>query len=463
MGFAELPAELQIEILSYLERPDLKAARAVSRSFRDNTSPSLFKSTVACPRYQALGAMQKISLHSVYQIYVKTIIFDGSVYDGDLANNEQRYLIQADECAEINTGFRWEKHTRYKRYQQLFREQEDMRTGGVLFAEISRALEWMVNVSSLVYSPGPRNIPIERKTMKDILPRGIGGARGMGVESYDSFIKSNQHGIHYVIGAIYASQYTGIHEFRVETVHSGHENRGTEFTIFVFDFPDPMHLEAGRFFFRQLHKLKLNMSLQLAGTARNTAINPPPILGGPPGFQHANPIHQINFAPGAGQAFSAAQLVNFASLLREAKNLRELSFHLAHWRPSANLMYGHLISPNQAIFPHLGLSGTWTKLRSLSLGGIYGTEKDFVSFIRRHKDTLKEVEFKYCSLTSGLWASVVDEILENTSIFPFTLNKVNETIIGDAEFHTLVAEEQDRWQYVGKLSLNAVGLRYFVS
>jgi hypothetical protein len=91
MSFNLLPAELQIEVFSYLANFDLKAVRAVSRKLHDNASPALFRSVVACARYEALGAFQKISLHSVLQTYVKEIVFDGSVYNRDLAYSSELY------------------------------------------------------------------------------------------------------------------------------------------------------------------------------------------------------------------------------------------------------------------------------------------------------------------------------------------------------------------------------------
>lgn len=112
MGFAELPAELQIQVLGYLERPDLKAARSVSRKFRDNASPNLFTSVVACARYLALSAMQKSSLHPVYQKYVKELVFDGSVYNSTLARKYERYKLEVDRYPEVNRGFGREQYKR---------------------------------------------------------------------------------------------------------------------------------------------------------------------------------------------------------------------------------------------------------------------------------------------------------------------------------------------------------------
>jgi hypothetical protein len=74
--FYELPAELQIQIFDYLDAADIKRVRAVSKKFRDNATPPLFCSIVVCPRYQALGAFQNVSLHPIYAGYVRTPMYE---------------------------------------------------------------------------------------------------------------------------------------------------------------------------------------------------------------------------------------------------------------------------------------------------------------------------------------------------------------------------------------------------
>jgi len=106
-----LPAELQLDIFSYLDNVSLKAARGVSRKLRDNASPALFRSIVACARYDALGAFQKISLDSVLQKYVKEIVFDASVYDGRLANYQHLYEQQNDKYIDLRATSYWSKRT----------------------------------------------------------------------------------------------------------------------------------------------------------------------------------------------------------------------------------------------------------------------------------------------------------------------------------------------------------------
>lgn len=113
MSFELLPAEVQIELFSYLETTNLKAVRGVCRAFRDNAEPTLFRNVIATARYQSLGAFQKISLFPVFQKHVREIVFDGSVYDKMLAKHEQLYHRQAAKFPNLEQGFHWNKHNRY--------------------------------------------------------------------------------------------------------------------------------------------------------------------------------------------------------------------------------------------------------------------------------------------------------------------------------------------------------------
>jgi hypothetical protein len=113
--FDQLPAELQIEVFTYLKASDLKAARAVSRQFRDNASPALFRSVVACARYMALGAFQNIANHPVLQKYVKEIVFDGSLYDEEIAAHQATYERMNDEYNDLRVGAFWSKRIKYVR------------------------------------------------------------------------------------------------------------------------------------------------------------------------------------------------------------------------------------------------------------------------------------------------------------------------------------------------------------
>lgn len=112
MTFESLPSEIQIEIFSYLRGKHLKSVRGVCRAFRDNAEPTLFQRVIAAARYQALGALQKISLFPVFQKHVREIVFDGSQYDKSLAKNERAYHSLAARIPKLEQGFQWQKHTR---------------------------------------------------------------------------------------------------------------------------------------------------------------------------------------------------------------------------------------------------------------------------------------------------------------------------------------------------------------
>lgn len=112
MGFLELPSELQISIFSYNSAPELKVARAVCTKFRDNASVWLFRKIVACARYQAMGAFQRISESTVYGKYVKEIVFDGTAYNPDLAQSEYLYQHSADQFEELKGVVSWARRVR---------------------------------------------------------------------------------------------------------------------------------------------------------------------------------------------------------------------------------------------------------------------------------------------------------------------------------------------------------------
>lgn len=207
-----------------------------------------------------------------------------------------------------------------------------MKASGVLLQTMARALEWMPNISRIVYSPDADHVlPVEVKDMRDLIPRSVSRMSH----------HSSDHPFRHLIGAIFISQFVGIREFRTEPRSIG--KFGTEFSLNMFDFPQAEDFEAGRFFFQHLTKLELNMAIR--DYQRRTI--------------------------GLHDSEAAQQLANLAKLITAATELRYLALHLSDWNVSAQLMYGHIVHNDQPIFRSLGLRTTWRKLRSLSLGGVY--------------------------------------------------------------------------------------------
>ena len=425
MPFDLLPAEIQIEIFTYLEGSSLKAVRGVCRAFRDNAEPTLFRYVIASARYQSLGAFQKISLFPIFQKHVREIVFDGSLYDQFLAKNEQAYHTQAAKCPNLESGFRWEKHTRlvthidmllartdllprWKRYVQCYREQEDMKTDGVLMNTISRALDWMPNVFCITYSPHPHHLPVEGKEMRDLLSRGVTTSPATGYTAPD-------HPFRQLIAALYISQFTGIREFRTEPLKG---NPGVEFALSIFDLKEDSDMAAGKHLFQRLEKLVLNMA----------------ILGSDDYLLYKN-------------------LDKFAELLRSATNLQHFHLNPTHWKSEIGA---------GPLFARLGLDMMWPKLQTLSLEGVLGDEAEFSGMIKRHKETLTSVKFSKCELFKGVWADIVDEVVFGTSIFPFTLDCVNERGLPYLDYASLSTFERELWKYEGSVKLTDDSDRSFV-
>ncbi|KAJ4359043.1 hypothetical protein N0V95_002505 [Ascochyta clinopodiicola] len=376
MPFESLPAEIQIEIFSYLQGSSLKAVRRVCRAFRDHAEPTLFRYVIATARYQSLGAFQKISLFPVFQKHVREIVFDGSVW---------------------------------KRYQQLFKEQEEMKSDGILVHTISKALEWMPNVSCITYSPQPRHLPAEAKELRDLIPRGVTALPTAGYTSSD-------HPFRQLVAALYMSQFTGIREFRTNALGA---TPGTEFALDIFNLTDDSDMAAGKFLFQHLETLVLNMALRIPD-----------------------------------QHLFGETLDKFAELLNTSSSLKHLHLHPTHWTSEFGV---------RPLFARFGLQNTWPRLQSLSLKGMLADEEEFSGMIKRHKETLVSVRFIRCSLLAGSWADIVDEVVYGSKIYPFVLDRVNEIGLPNLNYASLSASEIERWKYEGRTKVTRDGDRNFVS
>jgi hypothetical protein len=113
MSFSSLPTEIQIELFSYLDDYDIKAIRAVCRTFKDNTYDISFRTALITVRYQSLGAFQNIASSPLLQENVTRIIFDGSLYDETFAKDEQSYHTQAAKFPDLAKGYYWDRQSRY--------------------------------------------------------------------------------------------------------------------------------------------------------------------------------------------------------------------------------------------------------------------------------------------------------------------------------------------------------------
>lgn len=418
MSFSRIPAELQIDIFSYLENTDLKAVRSVNTSCRDNASPHLFRSIIACARYQAMGAFQNVALHPVYQKYVKEIVFDATAYEERVAKNERIYLSSSP--GEVS----WVLHSRWKRYQSLYQEQEEVKEG-VLLQTVARALEWMTHVESIAYCSHPLHVPVEKNQMKDILKRGDSYSAVDVLSRTNSYpsIELYKNAFHHLIGAICIAQYSNIREFRVKQVASDDLPRWL--SLREFYFAEPSHLESGKYFFRNLRTIKLDLDFSFAAGRR-------------------------------------ACLANLRALLSEAKELLHLRLYVQP-RHNFNGISAWLSDTEiESPFRCIGLATEWPELQSIDLGQIVATEDELRDLLHRGKRTMTSMKFTNCIITKGKWSNLVDEVVYGTNIRIFVLDCVYEQFVGGGMvYQTLSSEEQDRWTYEGQIKENEQGGRYF--
>jgi hypothetical protein len=304
-----------------------------------------------------------------------------------------------------------------------------MKSDGVLLQSIARGLENMQNISSIVYSPNQHTIPMERKTLRDLLPRGA----CPGVLCDNGFTYW-EHPFRQLIGAIFMADYTGIRQLTVEAPREGYPC--TKFALEFFKFPEPNDLYAGRHLFRHLVRLDFNLSIFNIQT------------------EDLHPM--TNFDP------PTQHLKNLSKVLDAAQDLRHLSFGILDWDHLHEPMWGGgSIPEGRSIIDFIGLGATWPKLRSLRLEGLYAREQDLCEMITRHKDTLRSLTFAKSTLCTGLWIEVVDEVLYNASmITKFVLDNVNEDV---GAWSTRADTRMKRMSgYEGQLIVMKDGERKFV-
>ena len=280
---------------------------------------------------------------------------------------------------------------------------------------LSNTLKMLPNLSSIVYSPYPRLIPTEGRHLAGLLPRGVTGTR-LG-ERYGGYASAG-HPFLQLIRGLYWARHTGIKAFETMLPLRGFPS--THFSLSMFDMCE-FDLIAAWTFFQNLEDIKLNMAFDASGLAER---------------------HFVDYD-------KLIMLSKMVYLLSAAKKIRHLTLYIIHWDHGKRLADGQVLQ-RFALFPYLGLGATWPRLQELSLGGIGGNSEDFVNLISRHKSTLKSVVMKECTIFKGVWATVVDEVL-NSSIYPFVLDRVNDTVRAGYD-----------WTYEGRLEIAANGDRVFV-
>jgi hypothetical protein len=288
---------------------------------------------------------------------------------------------------------------------------------------LARVLEWTTNVASIVYSPHPHLIPIEAKIVRDLIPRHSYRSHRFPTAAHPE----SEHPFLQLVGAIYVAQYSGVRELRVEPFDE--LKSGTPLTLEFFGCPKAVDLQAARYFFQHLEKCELNIRMGFTNSV---------------GFGHPADPENNNFA-------------HLDSLLAAAHDLRHLALHVSLGKPIG--------APDidLAMLSRFGLRETWPKLHHLSLAGMAAHEKRLLDLIQRHKDTLRTIVFQRCTLLSGTWADIVDEVLYNTRVASFVLQSVNEARIPAGDGTSFSSMGLEEWKYEGHIEASKNGEHNFVS
>lgn len=271
--------------------------------------------------------------------------------------------------------------------------------------------------------------------MRDLLPRDYSSS-GVVINGRDlgENLQHWKHPFRQLIGALRLSQSSGIRELRIEPFNG--KEPSTPFTFDFFDYPDASDIQAGRWLFQNLVKCELNFRILTAGD--NT----------PLWYDRDN---------------GRRKLAHLSHLLAATDDLRHLTLHIVGWQSAHNSAPHLELGPSQPVFSRLGLRKTWSKLRSFNLGGVHSLRDEFLEFIRRHKGTLWSLSFQDCTLCSGSWADIVDEVVYSTSVCRFVLLSVNEAEIPTGNESVQSSEGLEEWKYEGCLEVSKDGEHKYVS
>jgi hypothetical protein len=70
--------------------------------------------------------------------------------------------------------------------------------------------------------------------------------------------------------------------------------------------------------------------------------------------------------------------------------------------------------------------------------------------------------FRQCTLYSGTWAAVVDEVVYNTRFLDFVLDCVDEPLSAMSHAVSEAVHDPEKWKYEGYLEVSKSGERGFV-
>ncbi|MCJ1234908.1 hypothetical protein MMC14_002872 [Varicellaria rhodocarpa] len=123
-------------------------------------------------------------------------------------------------------------------------------------------------------------------------------------------------------------------------------------------------------------------------------------------------------------------------ILQKAQELRELKLLFTGYKGDrARLDWDQPCYPTR--FQDLFATGFhWSRLETLALHNVEATETDILSFLRLHRASLRNVDFKDLSLSQGLWPAIFGDMRDN-------LDLVLETLSLQGIFHSL--EDRHDW------------------
>lgn len=399
-----LPHEIVCRIFSYLQSPDLKHARLVSSDLKTAASRHLFSRILIAPRRDVLSVFRRVYEHDTYRLYVKQIVYDGSIYDVSLARSAETYissLIYAEDgdrllrLVTIASGFGIVANSMilylrqsYERYLQACIEQEKIRAAFDDWHALIRGLEAMPGVRRLTYSNHTgHHLPAESIT-KDIavVARCVQSAAEGDYAHLPRLFRDR--GVFTMLHAMTEVPGNTVREIRLR----GHLGHGISPNFFCRDIPDVRRAGTA---FNHVHTIQLDFH------------NP-----------HCDDVYSASWSS-YDEYLNGRTLGSFLDNACALERL-EMSFTTVCWAEGKEEI-GQLCDEQGPMLPIFLGRTTWSRLRVLKLAGLAAHEAEFADLLKRHASTLEHVSLTKCLLSTGLWANLIKVLVFRRNVRHFLI------------------------------------------
>ncbi|KAK5651187.1 hypothetical protein OQA88_12735 [Cercophora sp. LCS_1] len=398
MPFGNLPTELLSEMVSHLGAADLRNLRLVNKKLSAIASRLVMKRITFAMCKQDFDMLLSIADHPVYSEYVSTLVYNADVMRLDRANlalfraniqNTSRIDKKLNlQALEVSDDIIEE---RYRQYNRLFDEQQDILANNTNFAVLKHAVSKFSNLREIVVCCGgemgshrraDRVLLYSYQLTSEGMTDGTGAARHL--ES--------------LLQAVEAAD-TKLDRVRAGKMH--------------VSFFDPLRFE--------LQSLEFLSNVTIFDIVIQVIQPPPGLYSDEPSM---NTVQK--------QIRDCRKVMAKGTLRRVLDSMPHLVSLRLIVEEDHSFDYDAFRGP--VLWDHIMPEGkVWPRLKNFSLGDIETDRDQLVAFLVKHKDTLVTLEMEYMRLKSTSWMKLLPQLRKGFRGSPAKKIVFSRVLIGASE------------------------------